>query len=135
MVDPDTTDLYVVTKVGFKRPNTLFRLAAPHKPVTPRELEPLGPVFAGEGTDIAITGADISEDGTHIALRSLRAVNYWSRAPGVSIADTILGSLPCAAPVPSEPKGEAIGFADDGYFTLSEGAAQPLYFVRFAPAP
>lgn len=132
-VDPATQDLYLVTKNGFSRPNELFRLAAPHTPAVARELELLGAVFAGDGTDIAITSADISPDGAWIAIRGLRAINVWSRAPGASIADTILGTLPCAAPVPAETKGESIAVGPAGFYTTTEGVSPPISFVSFTP--
>lgn len=132
-VDPATQDLYVVTKNGFTRPNQLFRLAAPHTPAVARELERLGAVFAGDGTDIAVTAADISADGAWITIRGLRAINVWSRPVGTSIADTILGTLPCAAPVPAEAKGESITFGATGFYTTTEGVSPPISFVSFTP--
>lgn len=133
-VDPETGDVYVVTKNGFNRPNTLFVLSAPHTPAVARTMAFVGGVFAGEGTDIAITSADISADGARIVMRSLHAVNHWARIEGTSIADTILGTLPCDGVVgPTETKGESITLGATGYFTFSEGISQPLTFVPFAP--
>jgi hypothetical protein len=130
-VDPDTQDIYLVTKNGFSRPNTVFRLAAPHTPAIARTMERLGGVYAGVGIDIAITSAAISFDGRRIVFRALHSANYWTRPEGMSIADTIFGTDPCDAPLADEPKGESIGFGAGGYYTFSEGASQPLYFVPF----
>jgi hypothetical protein len=133
-VDPATQDIYVVSKNGFTRPNTVFRLPAPHTAAVSRVLTYVGPIFAGVGNDVAITAADISADGLHIIVRSLHSANHWTRTPGTSIADTMLLGTPCAAPVGAiEAKGESISFNATGYFTTSEGAAQPLTFVPFAP--
>ena len=39
---------------------------------------------------------------------------------------------PCRISLIAEPQGEALAFAADlaGYYTLSEGASQPLHFFR-----
>lgn len=133
MVDPANEDIYIVTKDGFRAPNKLYRLAGPHKAATLRTMEKLGAVFAGTGNDISINGGDISADGKRIILRSLYGANHWTRAPGVSIADTMLKTLPCAGPIGAESKGESIGFSSDGYYTISEGALPPFHFVPFVP--
>lgn len=135
MVDPETQDLYLITKDGFQVPNTLYRLAAPHTPAVTRTLEKLIPVYAGAGTDIAVTAADISADGKHIMIRSLRSLNHWTRKPGVSIVETIRDTEPCDAELaPDETKGESVSFASDGYYTISEGASESLHFVAY-PLP
>ena len=132
-VDPDTQDIYVVTKNGFTRPNALYVMTAPHTPAVSRTLTYLGDVYAGDGNDIAITAADISSDGSRIMLRALHAANHWDRSPGMSIADTILTTTPCSAEVgPTETKGESMTLSANGYFTLSEGISSPLTFVPFA---
>lgn len=130
-VDPDTADVYLITRNGFTKPNTIFRLAAPHTPAVARVLERLGPIYAGDGTDIAVSSAAISEDGRMIAIRSLRAINFWRRPAGMSIIETILRTMPCDATVADEKKGESITFTADGlgYYTISEGLSPPLHFV------
>lgn len=132
MIDPETQDLYVITKDGYKEPNTVYALTAPHTPTVLRTLEKLAPVYAGEGTDIAVTGADISADGKHVVIRSLRSLNHWTRAPGMSIVETIQNTEPCDAELaPDEVKGESVSFASDGYYTISEGASEVLHFVGY----
>jgi hypothetical protein len=130
-VDPDTADLYLITRNGFTKPNTIFRLTAPQTPAVTRTLERLGMIYAGDGTDIAVSSAAISRDGRHIAIRALRAINFWNRPAGMSIVETILRTTPCDASLGEEEKGESITFAPagDGYFTISEGLSQPLHFV------
>jgi hypothetical protein len=136
-VDPATQDIYVITQNGFTRPNTVFRLSAPHTPAVPREMERLGGVYGGERLppppDVSITGASISADGMRITLRSLRSVNYWDRPAGMSIPDTLFTQTPCAGPLGAETKGEAISIAATGYYHISEGTNPSLYFVPFAP--
>lgn len=132
-VDPVNSDIYVVTKDGFTRPNTVYRLPGPHQATVVRELEKIVPVFAGVGLDIAITAADISPDGKHIMIRSLRSLSHWTRAPGVSIADTLIGTTPCDALLGTENKGESVTLTNAGYYTVSEGLGTPLYYAPFTP--
>lgn len=81
--------------------------------------------------DPRVTDGAVSRRGDLVALRTYDAVFVWRRAPGTSIADA-LGGEPCGAPAPREPQGEAIAFAADGsgYFTVSEGAAPPIWFFE-----
>ncbi len=132
MVDTNQ-DIYLVTKDGFTRPNTLYRLSAPQMPATLRTLEAVGALFGGTGTDVAITGGDMSADGQQIIVRTLRSATYWQRAPGASVADTMLTGTPCDAELATEDKGESISFSSDGYYTISEGVSEPLHFVKFTP--
>ena len=130
-VDPDTQDIYIITKDGFTRPNTLYRLAAPQQPATPRVLEPLAAVYGGNGIDLSVSAADMSADGKHIVVRSLRSATHYTRANGVSVADTLRSGTACDAELAVEDKGESISFSATGYYTISEGTAVPLNFVAF----
>jgi hypothetical protein len=112
------------------RPNRSSARGAARCGVT-REMELVGETYGGNSlTDNALTGGDISADGLQIITRSLNAANYWVRDPAMTVAETFM-MIPCDAVLPTEPKGEAIGFsaAGDGYYTISEGLSQPLYFV------
>ena len=131
MVDTNQ-DIYLVTKEGFSGPNMLNLLAAPQVPFTVRTTTELGGLYAGVGIDIAITSGDISADGKRVVVRSLRAAQHWTRATGVSIADTLLKGTPCNAPLSKEEsQGESIGFSDTGYFSISEGTSPVMHFVSF----
>jgi hypothetical protein len=131
IVDPATQDLYIITKDGFAKPNTLYRLSAPHAPATVRTVERVGATYGGPGTDLAVSAADISADGLHIMVRSLRAATHYTRVAGVSIADTIEKGTACDAELAVEDKGESISFSATGYFSISEGTKVPLHFVSF----
>jgi len=128
-VDPVTQDIYIITKDGFTRPNTLYRMAAPQQPATPRILEPLAAVYGGTGIDVSVTAADMSADGKRIIVRSLHAATHYTRADGVSVADTMLTGVACDAELAVENKGESISFSATGYYTVSEGTSVPLNFV------
>ncbi|MFT3926633.1 MAG: hypothetical protein QM778_29080 [Myxococcales bacterium] len=131
MVDTNQ-DIYVITKDGFSRPNTVYRLSAPHKPATLRTLELVTTVYGGIGIDLAITAADMSADGSRIIVRSLHSATHWTRPPGMSVADTLDTVTPCDAELAVEDKGESVAFGPTGYYTTSENALSPLNFTSFS---
>lgn len=74
------------------------------------------------------TGADITADGSRVAVRTYRTVWLFGRAEGASVAEA-LGGLACEAPTAVETQGEAVAFVDGtgpGFVTVGEGAAPPL---------
>ncbi|MGN6386537.1 MAG: hypothetical protein ACTHMT_09885, partial [Verrucomicrobiota bacterium] len=79
-----------------------------------------------------VSGADISADGKMITLRNEQMAYIWIKEPNTFAGDALAGTA-SAIPVvgtPEEPNGEAIAFnaACTGYYTLSEGVDQPLYY-------
>ena len=56
----------------------------------------------------------------------------WLRAPDQSVGEAMQGA-PCSLPLASEMQGETLAFhaAGTGYFTLSEGADQPLWWYAY----
>jgi hypothetical protein len=114
MVDPLTSDIYIVSKresqVG------LYLLSY---------------IFTGTGTIMAVkqgvlpftqmVGGDISAQGDQIVLKNYTTVYYWKRKPGQSITEA-LASKPFLTPYIQEPQGEAIAWSRDGnaFYTLSE---------------
>jgi hypothetical protein len=126
MVDPITGDLFITTK----QTNTARVYRA-----TRAELDSGQPVtlsFMREIDFRSASGADISADGSLVAIRRPGKGGLWPRSPGETVSDA-LAATPLTIPVigqPTEPNGESIGFDPDalGYYTLSEGSAQPLYF-------
>ncbi len=64
-----------------------------------------------------------------VLIRTYSSAFLWRRGGATTVAQALAGE-PCKVPHQSEPQGEAIGFAADGtgYYTVSEGANQPLYF-------
>jgi hypothetical protein len=131
LVDPKTGDVYIVTKSS-NGVSPIFRAAAPLSNAGTIIMEAAGsrtfgapPLPGGPLT----TGGDISAQGDLIAIRTYPGAFVWRRPSGMSIADALQGE-PCVIPIESEPQGEALGFAVDGsgYFTISEGSNEPLYF-------
>jgi len=78
-----------------------------------------------------VSGADVSWDGSTIALRGYKSVWMWRKAQGATVAEALSGE-PCEAPSPDEVQGEAIAFlSNGGYQTISEGEYPDLYLIPF----
>ena len=117
-VDPQTKDIYIITK---REPNVhLYRLAYPQNvnEVTVAE-------SYGELPLTFATGAAISPDGREIVVRTYTAIYYWKRNADQTIADALQNGNNRQLPYRVEPQGEAVCFDKEnkGYFTLSEKAS------------
>ena len=78
------------------------------------------------------TGADISGDGSVVAVRTYTTVWLFDRAEGQSVAEA-LATEPCEAPTLLEEQGEAVGFLDPssrGFVTISEGDHPAINLTR-----
>ncbi|MGI9584375.1 MAG: hypothetical protein ACR2N7_02165 [Acidimicrobiia bacterium] len=121
-VDPVEPAIYVVTKSRseafvFKGPMTSGS--------EPAAMELATTLFL----DAEVSGADITADGSVIALRGYQTVWLWGRQQGQSIAEA-LGSEPCLAPSPEERQGESIAFDPTwSYLTVSEGEHPDIHIV------
>lgn len=144
-VDPRTGDLFLVAKEVFGKTGTarVFRKAAPHDP-----LDALSILDEIARVPVLIsTGADISPDGTWIAIRTYVGGGLFRREANQTVAQA-LAHEPCELPSPMEevppasfePQGEAIALLPDGsgYLTVSElkkdGPPQELHFWSLDPA-
>jgi hypothetical protein len=131
LIDPKNGDVYIVTK-AMDGKSQIFRAAAPLSNANTITMTEVGKLSFGVapllGTPLT-TGGDISAQGDLIAIRTYTEAFVWRRANGMSIAEALAGE-PCVIPIQGEPQGEALGFAvnGSGYFTISEGANQPIYF-------
>jgi hypothetical protein len=125
-VDPLTGDLWLATKQ--KQRSRLYRAAA-------GELRPGATIrlaFVAETPFAEVSGGDVSANGAWLILRREDAAAMWHRAGDEDWA-AAFARPPCAVPVvgpPREPNGESIAFAPDGtgYYTLSEGKREPIFF-------
>lgn len=136
-IDPRTAALYLLTKSD-KQPSLLYRTPLPRGQAEP-EL-----VFAQVLTltfgESAIMGSDrvtdmsISSAGDAILIRTYTDAYYWSRNSTQSV-EQALAAQPCKVPLHFEPQGETIAFAPggNGYYTLSEGSNQPIYWFERLP--
>ncbi|HMQ24778.1 MAG TPA: hypothetical protein PKA98_02225 [Acidimicrobiales bacterium] len=102
-------------------------------PAVPPTLERVGTFWPGASPFASVTGADLSADGSVLAVRTYGSVRLFERPAGTDIAD-VLGGEPCTGPVPVEAQGEAVAVAPDAsaYYTLPEGERPRL--SRWAPA-
>ncbi len=131
MVDPVDGTLIIVNKhLGLSLKSSVFTILLPQEPspdvLTLEHLLDVSCPF--------VTAGDMSSDGRYLVLRNYHRAYLWIRPPG---PDATPGSLRdlfqsprCDLPLAAEPQGETLAFTRDisGYFTLSEGSNQPLYF-------
>jgi hypothetical protein len=118
-IDPIDPSIYVVTK---SRDEARVYRGPLTSGSAPAEMEQVATLFL----DAEVSGADITADGSIIALRGYRTVWMWTRTGDQTIADA-LATQPCTAPSPDETQGESITFDVNGdYFTTSEGSTPPI---------
>ena len=123
MVDPVTGDLFLATKQTNN--SHIYR-------ATRAELESgeATLTFIRDADFKSVSAADISADGSLIALRRGTKGGLWVRATNESVGDA-LARAPITIPISTnEPNGEAIAFNanSSGYYTTSEGYLQPIYY-------
>lgn len=92
-------------------------------------------------SSVEIKGGDVSPDGSCAILRrhsTTTKADGWLyfRAAGTRLHE-VFATTPCPVPLPSEPQGEAVTFSPDGagYYTISEGVSQPIYYHGPLTAP
>jgi hypothetical protein len=133
LVDPVTGDLVIVTKSFSGNAQILRAPAAALDGGDPMVLVTEGELSLG--LLAAVTGGDVSPDGSIVLLRTYASVLAFPRPDGGSLVDALLGEA-CAAPQAQEPQGEAVAFtrAGDAYVTVSEGTHPPVHRVAIEPA-
>ena len=124
LIDPLNGDLFIATKLT--NSSRIYR-------ATRAELDS-GDVtltFIREISFFKVSAGDVSADGSLVALRRGGTGALWVRAAGQSIGDVLAGNS-INIPIANEPNGEALGFHPTGlgYYTLSEGSSQPLFYYR-----
>jgi hypothetical protein len=131
LCDPWNGDLFVVTKQKkrarvYRAPATAW--AAPNNVLL---------TWVGEVQFAQVSAGDISPDGRRVLLRREDAAWEWTRVVGETMAATLAKAPQPAAVIgpPGEPNGEAVAWAPDsrGYYTLSEGKRQPIYYFQAPP--
>jgi hypothetical protein len=127
LVDPVSGDILIVTK--HKRQGRVYR-------ATQEQLRSGAEVmlkFACMAPAPEASAGDISEDGSAILLRWETGARLWRRKAGETVMEAFRRP-PTVAPVagpPREPNGEAVAFdaSGQGYYTLSEGTKEPIFFI------
>lgn len=133
LVDPANGDLAIVSKDS-SGTSKVYWSAAPQDAKSPRALTLVATLAFGKGalahTGALTTGGDVSPDGTELIVRGYVGAALFRRPAGAPLHQAF-GSAPCKVPLALEPQGETLAFDADGkgYYTLSEGKAQPLHHV------
>lgn len=125
-IDPIEPALYLVTK---DHDEALVFRGSLSPSDGPSDLDLVAVVVLGG----EVSGADMSPDGSTLAMRGYESVWMWHRDTAMSIADMLTGEV-CQAPSPEERQGEAIAFdADLTYWTVSEGLNSDIQAAEREP--
>jgi hypothetical protein len=132
IVDPVSGDLTIVTKSLLSGAQDVYSAPAGLPADSTTVLAKVGQVKLDPGFLSAVTGADITADGTTIAIRTYGGVKLYHRTTPTTVANALITPIgPCSVSVPNELQGEAIGFGSDGrsIVTVSEGTGQALHIA------
>jgi hypothetical protein len=133
LVDPVNGDIVIIEKTEQGGAARVYRAPGTLAAGSLTTLTLVGTLSLPQGLAGLVTGADVSADGTQLAVRAYAAVLLWKRDTASPIwSPFATGS--CAGPLPIEVQGEAIAFRTDGrgYVTLSEGT-NPVLHTYTAP--
>ncbi len=127
IVDPNSGQMVIIDKTSAGNP-TIFEAPGNLVSGSTTTMTDVGTLPLGGGGGNLVTGADVSRDGTEVAVRTYDHVLLYHRDPSQDIATVLEQQKAVQGPVPNEQQGEAIGFLPDGsgYITTSEGTNQYL---------
>lgn len=127
MVDPATSDIYIVSK----REASVILYVLPF----PQNLTALDTADRLRVLPFTmVTAADISPNGNEVLIKNYLNVYHWTKTGSESISE-LLGTKASRLLYTVEPQGEAIAFDSNGsaYFTLSEtGNNQPVVLYNYS---
>ena len=128
MVDPNSSDVFVVTK----QESTARVYRANLNSISPGVQTRW--TFAASVPFPRLSGGDISADGTQIVLRREDYAQTWERFNGEAISTALWRpgvGIPVIGP-PVEPNGEGIALLPNGtgYVTIGEGVNPVIYFFE-----
>jgi predicted phage tail protein len=138
LVDPLTGDILLLTRDRAQTGWTDIYLY-PIESQAPGQLRTVQ-YITSIASSVEIKGGDVSRDGLWIILRRHGSANapgwLYPRSSDTGI-ESAFNTAPCLVQFASEPQGEAVAFASDlsGFYAISEGAAQPIYFAGRLTAP
>lgn len=124
MVDPQSADLYIVSKSD---PSArIYRFPGGAWSAGSHTLTYVGSLGFG-----GATAGDIAPSGNEILVKDYGTIHLYARAPGADPGTALTGSG-TTVPYTLEPQGEAVAFdcAGRGYFTVSEGSHQPIHYYE-----
>lgn len=128
LVDPVTDEVLLVEKA--RDGVTSVIRVPPSLPASAVGEEVAVLLFGGEGglgTVTVTTGGSVAPDGTAAVIRTYLDAFVWPRVPGEPWATTFARDA-CPVDLVTERQGEAIAWADDGLYTVSEGAQPTIWF-------
>ena len=133
LVDPVNGDIVIIEKTAPGGAARVYRAPGALAAGSLTTLTLVGSLSLPSGSTNLVTGADVSADGTQLAVRTYASVLLWNRDTTASIWAPF-AATPCTGPLPLEIQGEAIAFRSDGrgYVTLSEGS-NPVLHTYSAP--
>jgi hypothetical protein len=136
MVDPETGDLYLITKEDAGVSRVFVARAPVGTTVTVTEV---GTIAFGTDTapgSVQSTAGDIAPDGRSVLVRTYTSALLWPRDRDQDLAEA-LSAPAISAPTVVERQGEAIAFAADGsgYYTISEGVSPAVNFFAAGCTP
>ncbi len=122
-VDPKTKDLYIISKRELS--NRLYCVPYPQSVTDITTLTYKSTLGIGFSV-----GGDISADGQCVILRTMSGAVLYERIEGKPLWEAFKN--PKGLPIKKEPQGEAIAFDAQGrgYYTVSEGKKQPIYYYE-----
>lgn len=121
MIDPGNGDLYIVSKRD-PQPR-VYRAAASSL----ENGKTTNLIYKAAITLFWPTAGDISSDGGEIIVRGYKEASLWQRPSGSNLWEAFNGAQ-ISIPLADETQGEAIAFSSSGYYTVSEGPNQAIYY-------
>ncbi|MFC1489902.1 hypothetical protein ACFL6K_01705 [Candidatus Latescibacterota bacterium] len=127
MVDPRTSDIYIVSK----REDSVRVYRLPYPQSTTETIMPEHVAIL----DLTQTcGGDISPDGLEILIKTYTNIYYWERGESEELWRAF-DVKPFVVPYIPEPQGEAVTWKPDssGYYTISEETSGRPAYLYFYP--
>lgn len=126
-VDPQTRDIYVITKRDAS--SRIYKITAPYATGVNAA------VFVGTLNFNSVTGAALSPDGKELIVKTYGALYYYKGNTTTALLEALTNNRYQSLPYVAEPQGEALCFAQNnsGFFTASEkgfGNEVKLYFYK-----
>ncbi|HET6280957.1 MAG TPA: hypothetical protein VFH73_08325 [Polyangia bacterium] len=128
LVDPRTSNLYVITKVTAGNRSAVYRLPAGFGQTAAGVATKVTDLAVSVATSAPITGADAHPCGTGFLLRTNDTL-FEFRIPASAPFEDAFQALPVAVPIANEKQGEAVAYSPDGraYYMTSEGDTPPIH--------